>query len=116
MIWERGRERPATEPSKCRSCGADVLWAQWASGKRMPVDSEPDMRPPPRGGALVLTHRKSADVLLVVKFEPAIHGSSRNRYTSHFATCPNADEHRMPRDTAASVGDAPHDPERDAWP
>lgn len=81
------------EPAKCRSCQADVWWVQWpSSGKKMPVDSEPDMRPPPKGGNLVLTKR--GDQLLVEKYDPAKHDAKRNRYTSHFSTCPNADQHR----------------------
>lgn len=83
------------EPAKCRSCDADVWWVEWPSGKKMPVDSEPDMRPPPKGGTLVLTLRKGPQSrLLVEKYDPAKHDAKRNRYTSHFATCPNASEHR----------------------
>lgn len=96
MKTSSGREaRPVTDPSKCRSCGADVLWAQWASGKKMPVDAEPDMRTPGKGGTLVLSVRGGAfGSLIVEKYDEATHGVKRNRYTSHFATCPNADEHR----------------------
>lgn len=89
--------RDCTEPSKCRSCGAEVLWVEWPSGKRMPVDAVADNRPVGRGGELVLTHRREADKLLVEKFNPTRHDKKRNRYTSHFATCPNADEHRRAR-------------------
>jgi hypothetical protein len=87
--------RSATDPVRCRSCGADVLWAEWASGKKMPVDAEPDMRPPPKGGSLVLSRRDpaGADKLIVEKWREE-HGSKRNRYTSHFATCPNAGDWR----------------------
>ncbi len=85
-----------TDPSRCRSCGADVYWAEWPSGKRMCVDAEPDMRPPPKGGALVLTLRGGPVVgkLLVEKFDPARHDAKRNRYTSHFSSCPQADDWR----------------------
>ncbi len=84
------------EPAKCRSCGADVWWVLWPSGKKMPVDSEPDMRPLPKGGSLVLTLRKESRELHVEKFDPTKHDAKRNRYTSHFATCPNSDDHRRP--------------------
>lgn len=89
-------EKPVTEASRCRSCGADILWVKWErSGKRMPVDAVADMRPRPKGGDIVLTLRGGDfGELLAEKFYPPKHGEKRNRYTSHFATCPNADEHR----------------------
>lgn len=99
MKTSSGREaKPVTDPSTCRSCGAEVLWAEWPSGKRMPVDAEPDMRPPPKGGELVLSVRGGAfGKLIVEKYVPEMHSPHRNRYTSHFATCPNAETHRSAR-------------------
>ena len=96
MKTTSGREaRPVTEPSECRSCNGEVLWAVWASGKKMPVDAVADNRPAPKGGDLVLTLRGGQfGSLLVEKFYAPKHGAKRNRYTSHFATCPNADQHR----------------------
>lgn len=96
MRTSSGRNaKPITDPSKCRSCGAEVLWVVWReSGKRMPVDVEPDMRPPPKGGTLALTLSGGPfGTLFVEKYVPEM-GPKRNRYTSHFATCPNASEHR----------------------
>lgn len=85
------KKQKVTEPAKCRSCGAPVLWAQWEqSGKRMPVDFHhvPD-------GSLVLTLRGGAyGTLLVEKYYHPKHGTGRNRYVSHFVTCPNATQHR----------------------
>lgn len=89
------QSRPVTEPTKCRSCKMDVLWAQWASGKKMPVDAVSDNRQPPKGGDLVLTLRGGEyGELLVEKYDPGRHGQKRNRYTSHFATCGQADDWR----------------------
>ena len=90
------REKPVTEPTTCRSCGADVYWVEWPrSGKRMPVDSTPDNRPPPNGGTLVLRLQGGEHGKLVVeKYSDVVHDKNRNRYTSHFATCPNSDEWR----------------------
>ena len=60
----------------------------------MPVDSEPDMRPPPKGGTLALTlSGGDFGTLWVEKYRPEM-GPTRKRYTSHFATCPNADDWR----------------------
>ena len=91
------RQKPVTEYSQCRSCGADILWAKWpTSGKSMPVDAVPDMRPPDKGGGgLVLTlHGGEYGKLLLEKFDVARHDAKRNRYTSHFQTCPDAKTHR----------------------
>jgi hypothetical protein len=84
-------ERPVTEPSTCRSCGAEILWVQWArSGKRMPVDSLPDPN-----GKVVLTLRKAPEpALLAETFDPKEHLPDRRRFTSHFTSCPNASQHR----------------------
>lgn len=99
MKTSSGREsKPVTEPSKCGSCHADVLWVVWESGKRMPVDAVADNRPPPKGGVLVLTLKGGEfGTLFVEKYDSRKHNLNRNRYTSHFVTCPNADEHRKGR-------------------
>lgn len=88
--------KPVTEPTKCRSCNADVLWVRWDSGKRMPVDAVADMRPPGKGGGnLVLTLKGGQfGELICDRFDSTKHDAKRNRYTSHFATCPNAEQHR----------------------
>lgn len=75
----------------CRSCGAPIRWARTSTGKRMPVDAEPN----PDGNVTLIPPLESAD------FPLAVVSSERDpsviRYTSHFATCPNADAHRKPR-------------------
>lgn len=58
---------------QCRSCGADIVWFRTKAGKRMPVD-EATTQPTDREDQLDL-----------------------ERHTSHFATCPDADQHRRPR-------------------
>lgn len=65
------RKHPFTVP--CSSCGADIVWFRTKSGKRMPVD-ERTTQPTDREDQLDL-----------------------KRHVSHFATCPNADQHRRPR-------------------
>jgi hypothetical protein len=62
----------------------------------MPVDAVPDMRPLPKGGDIVLTlHGGQFGELLAEKYDPGgYEPKARNRYTSHFATCPQADDHR----------------------
>ncbi len=61
--------------ANCRTCGARILWFRMeGSGKPMPVD---------------------ADALRVI-VPTAIDGEGRVvvAYRSHFATCPDADQHR----------------------
>lgn len=58
----------------CKSCGAAVLFVRTAGGKSMPVDAKPEKR-------IVLGSRTQVAHVL-------------DTYVSHFATCPNADQHR----------------------
>ncbi len=68
--------------ARCRSCGAEVIWATTANDKPMPLDATPD----PKG-------------LFVVEGGVARRATAEDgyRYTSHFATCPQADQHRRAR-------------------
>jgi len=79
--------------SECRSCGAEVVWTLTSKGKRMPCDLLPV-----EGGDFFLfrvgdnidaVHAKSRD-------ERASKAERRgqDRFASHFATCPNAAQHR----------------------
>jgi len=71
----------------CSSCGAPIAWAKTGSGKAMPLDAEPN----------------SAGNVELVGGVAKSWGSSHEwppgavRYTSHFATCAHAAEHRRPR-------------------
>jgi hypothetical protein len=82
---------------KCRSCGAEIYWTVTTRGKRMPVDVLPSDE-----GDLFLFRRPDEPI-------EAVHMGStdhraragrercRPRFTSHFATCPSAAQHRRPR-------------------
>jgi hypothetical protein len=93
---ERGRARLAR--GSCRSCHAPVLWVTFASGGRNPLDLEPD----PVYGDIMVVEREHTDrriwrIALKLTNEDlrreAIElGIPLRR--SHFATCPDADEHR----------------------
>lgn len=65
---------------KCRSCGAPIIWAKTQAGKDTPLDAKP-LRLAALGGDL---------------FGRQITGVVEG-YVSHFATCPNAKQHRKPR-------------------
>ena len=72
------------QTANCRSCGAKIVWAITENGKRAPFDAEPiDMR-----GTFALVPFADPERL------EAQSASGDRRYRSHFATCPNAAEHR----------------------
>lgn len=78
--------------AKCRSCGAEIIWIKMASGRMMPCDAAPisyDRAPIQDKEKLVLVTPDGRITRGV--FNP---GSGNIGYTSHFATCPNADAHR----------------------
>jgi hypothetical protein len=75
---------------ECRSCKALMFWVITARGKKMPVDAKPD----PNGG-FVLTLKAEDGQLHADAYAPTESSHQRrNRYTSHFATCPNSAAHR----------------------
>lgn len=86
--------------SKCKSCGAEIIWIKTAGGKRMPCDAKPisyrPLTPFPDveelcGNGPVMTLVRLDGRIARGTFDPA---SDRIGYTSHFATCPNASQHR----------------------
>ncbi len=72
--------------SKCRSCQAPVIWTKMESGKMMPVDANPVT-------GFELTEPDYAADSAGASPDPP-RGVAKKVYASHFATCPNADEHR----------------------
>jgi hypothetical protein len=56
---------------RCRSCHAKIIWFKTEAGKNMPVDAD--------------TVEAEDDEL------------DLSRHVSHFATCPNANQHRKAR-------------------
>lgn len=66
----------------CSSCGAPIEWARFQSGARVPLDIEPGDKP-----NLIVSDKGTAHIV------PSGYGDR----TSHFVTCPNADEHRRSR-------------------
>ncbi len=71
---------------ECRTCGAEIIWTITTTGKKMPVDAEPDS-----AGTFVLTEDGS-DVR--AKVDNAYRGP---KHQSHFATCPDRADHRRSR-------------------
>jgi hypothetical protein len=100
----------------CATCKAPVLWVSTEQGKRMPVDAERTER-----GNIVLSHRGLGEppVAVLLRAEQIEQLRSEHErspqpgplrlFTSHFAHCPNAAEHRDPRKrTAAGEGGRSH--------
>jgi hypothetical protein len=70
--------------SLCSSCSARVIWATTAANRK-PICLDPELV---AGGNIELV----AGVAQVVKPSPDV-----RRYRSHFASCPNAAQHRKAR-------------------
>lgn len=85
--------------SQCRSCHAEIEWVVTERGKNMPIDAEPV-----EGGNLVFTgtihHSVGRASYREVRYlrkgiQPStLLGESEETYVSHFATCPNSEQHR----------------------
>ena len=67
--------------SKCRSCGGEIFWIRLTSGKLMPYNILPD---------LGVGDDKA-------KMPAYFTDAAGKHYETHFATCPNADQHRRRR-------------------
>ena len=96
--------------STCRSCGAALTWVQTEAGKAMPLDAVPHP-----DGNVEMTGRwerskmgATVPVVRVVVPQASLFGDEApTRYLPHFATCPQADEHRQRGVNEHEVGGAP---------
>ncbi len=81
--------------SKCKSCGAEIKWIKMASGKNMPCDAAPisysEILHPASKSDDFLTLVTDKGTLVRTVLDP---GGDKLGYTSHFATCPNANAFR----------------------
>ncbi len=57
--------------ARCKSCGAEIIWATTSNGKKVPLDVKAEKR-------YVLYGRSGETAKLV------------NTYVTHFVTCPDA--------------------------
>lgn len=77
---------------RCRSCGAEIVWARSQLGKRIPLDAEPtadgNVILRPDGAAIVLSGAGLAEA------RANRSGRVGTLHRSHFATCPQAGEWR----------------------
>jgi len=71
---------------KCKSCGKEVWWAQTVHGRMMMIEENP------KGKIGIINGRAQ-----VLKEGDMFADYPDKLYTSHFATCPHAAQHRRPR-------------------
>lgn len=88
---------------RCRSCDAPILWAvteadpgKKRKSQKIPLDADPTC--PGKAllvfeGNLEFTRERDGDGNWIVRYVKAGAGA----HVSHFATCPNAREHRRPK-------------------
>lgn len=77
---------------QCRTCKADMVWVMTRRGKAMPLDPKPSEE-----GRFVYdgdTDDGKPRVAFLTEDQLKLHQG--DRYTSHFATCPNSKQHRRP--------------------
>lgn len=71
----------------CSVCGAPLLWVRWElSGRETPLDAEPG----PRGNLAVIGGK-------VRNYRPDDERLGHPRYSSHWATCIDAQQWRRPK-------------------
>jgi hypothetical protein len=75
--------------ASCRSCGAPVKWCKTETGKRIPMNPTPD----PDGIWLIWPTLHTPTIMRPTAQTP----HEVARYTSHFATCPEASTWRRAR-------------------
>ena len=73
-------------PARCRSCGAPIFFALSTKGRRVPIDYQEV----PGGNLCVACDGEGLPRAVVV-------AGGRGSYVSHFATCPDAAQHRGAR-------------------
>ena len=66
--------------TRCKSCQAPITWVKTKAGKSMPLDEVPTEK-----GNMVCEDGKA---FAVTEMDRSL---GKQIYTSHFATCPNAD-------------------------
>ncbi|MGD9797576.1 MAG: hypothetical protein AB7H43_15440 [Acidimicrobiia bacterium] len=77
--------------SRCRSCKAPIVWAVSTTDRRIPIDTLASER----GNVVYVDPAASPPVVQVLgQAELAARPTRAGLYTAHFATCPNAREHR----------------------
>lgn len=72
----------------CKSCAAPIEWARTQKGHRIPLDPTPS-----ETGNILLQD----GIAVVIDAQSREGIDARTLRTSHFASCPDADQHRQHR-------------------
>lgn len=73
----------------CNSCHAQIWWALTAEGKSMPINQQPDP-----DGTVSTDQSGIVEIITDPVEKERLRRRGRKFYTAHFATCPEADQHR----------------------
>ena len=73
----------------CRTCRAPIWWGVTLKDRSMPFNPEPT-----EDGEWVIDGKTDNGAPRVRRHEPLTDPEDTKRYTPHWATCPDADEHR----------------------
>lgn len=76
---------------KCKYCGAEIKFIKLKSGRWNPVDINKRTFLKDAGNEILIT--ESGEIIRGM-FCSLEDGANREGYISHFATCPNANQHR----------------------
>jgi hypothetical protein len=79
------QEQKRASAKRCSSCERPIIWAKTDTGKWMPLDYDPD-----EGGNVFFFLDFTCKVGRQTDQTPQF----ATRHFSHFATCPNAKDHR----------------------
>jgi len=89
----KGFDMSEDNVGECRSCEAAIVWTITASGKKMPCDVAPSEE-----GEFFLfrvgNDIESENIKSQSDRCTRAHDRGQKRHACHFATCPNADQHR----------------------
>lgn len=78
--------------TKCKSCGANIVWIAMQSGKSMPCNAEQVVYWKSEKGEATIITPNGETVRATLKTQRTL--PTGVGYISHFATCPNANTHR----------------------
>jgi hypothetical protein len=84
---------------KCRSCGAEITWAKTSTGATMPVD----VAPSDDGNIVLLDGPRGFLAVTLHDDERRSYRPDKKRHKAHFATCPDANVHRKPRNAGRAT-------------
>lgn len=105
---------PPGTAKECRSCNALIVWTTTSKGKPMPCDVSPSAE----GTFYLFRLPDRIDAVHVDGADPrAARAKARGdkRYTSHFATCPNAAQHRKDAKQQKRAEAAARDEDRETY-